>query len=98
MTEADLAYTIAMFRGALAANPEKQDFTLIVTRPMVEIILDVVVGMDPDMPPRPICKILGPLTGDIMMNAKLNRLDEIANSLGPNVIRLAMIADQLEKI
>lgn len=97
MTHADLYEAIALFKRVLAEDPERKAFTLNISRTTAEMILDHFQSMDPDMPPRPVCKILGPLVGDVMMNEKLNRLDDLANSLGPNVIRLAMIIDRLEK-
>jgi hypothetical protein len=52
------------------------------------LFIDFLRDFDPDMPPRPVCKALGPLLGDTLMNAKLRRLDAIADKLGPLLIDL----------
>ncbi len=97
MTHIELAEVIAAFKLALRNNPDRESFDLTMTRQMLEAVLEYLYTLDPDMPPRPICKALGPLVGDIMMNTKLNRIDELTDVLGPIVIRLGMIADQMER-
>jgi hypothetical protein len=96
MTHAEVHEAIALIKRVLAEDPVRQEFTLKISRQMSLLILDFFQSMDPDMPPRPIMKALGPLVGDYMMNDKLARLDDIADSLGPQVMRLPVIADQLE--
>jgi hypothetical protein len=46
------------------------------------LFVEFLHDFDPDMPPRPICKALGPLVGDVVMNTKLARLDDITDRLG----------------
>lgn len=40
------------------------------------------------MPPRPVCRALGPLLGDVMMNSKLDRLDAVTDRLGVLMVLL----------
>lgn len=96
MTDADLSAIIQMLRGALG-DAAKNEFVLTVTRPTLEMMLDFFTHLDPDMPSAALCKALGPLVGDVVMNRKLQRLNDIADVLGPNVLRLAMIVDQLDR-
>lgn len=97
MTHAELYESIALVKLVLRGNPDQKEFTLTIPRPLALAWLDFLQHMDPDMPPAPICKALGPLVGDVVMNTKLRRIDDIANSLGPIVWRLVMIVDQLER-
>lgn len=96
MLEVDLYEAIIMIKRALL-DQDRQEFVLKTSRSMLVAILDFFQHMDPDMPSAPICKLLGPLVGDVVMNRKLQRLDEIADSIGPQVARLAFIADQMER-
>jgi len=52
------------------------------------LFLDFLRSLDPDMPPPPVCKALGPLVGDVMMNAKLARVDAVISELNGLVDRL----------
>jgi hypothetical protein len=65
---------------------------------MARAFRDYLLHHDPDMPPPPLCKALGPLVGDYVMNAKLHRLDALADKLGPTAILLVGLATQLERL
>jgi hypothetical protein len=84
-TKADVVETIRRVRQAAKVGP----FVLVtMDQTMAELFIDFLRDFDPDMPPRPVCKALGPLLGDTLMNAKLQRLDAIADKLGPLLIDL----------
>jgi hypothetical protein len=61
---------------------------------MAEAFKDFLQHMDPDMPPGPLCKALGPIVGDYVMNLKLARLDELADKLGVAALLLSSEADR----
>ena len=42
--------------------------------------------------------MLGTVVGNEMMNAKLQRLDELADKLGPTALLLVGLAPQLERL
>lgn len=86
-TPGDIKYVISQVREAIKASTD-QTVTLTMQADHARLFVDFLCDFDPDMPPRAICKILGPLVGDHMMNAKLQRLDEIADKLGPAVLLL----------
>lgn len=65
----------------LRANPD-QPIKVTLRPETARLFVDFLQDFDPDMPPRAICKALGPLVGDVVMNAKLNRLDAITDRLG----------------
>lgn len=91
-----LTETIVDVKRALA-DPDAKEFTLTISREQAVLWLDYLETMDPDMPRRPIMKALGPLVGDYMMNDKLNRLNDLADKIGPAVMRLTMLAEQIER-
>lgn len=91
-----LAETIFAVKRLLA-NEDAKEFDLKITREQAVLWLDYLESLDPDMPRRPIMKALGPLVGDMMMNDKLNRLNDLADRIGPAVLRLTMLADRLER-
>lgn len=65
----------------LRANPDKP--IKVTMRPeTARLFVDFLQDFDPDMPPRAVCKALGPLVGDVVMNAKLNHLSDIIDRLG----------------
>jgi hypothetical protein len=86
----------ASCRKVLRDFPDKQEFKLTCSRIHIELFYEWLQSTDPDMPPAPICKALGPLVGDVMMNDKLQRLDALADTLGPLVIRLGMIVENAD--
>lgn len=88
VSPADIHLVVRQIKEALKVSP---DGTIDVTMGygVAQLFIDFLYDWDPDMPPRPICKILGPLVGDTMMNEKLNRLDELADKLGPIVLLLS---------
>jgi hypothetical protein len=65
---------------------------------MARAFRDYLLHHDPDMPPPPLCKALGPLVGDVVMNKKLRRLDQLADKLGPTAILLVGLATQLVRL
>jgi hypothetical protein len=91
-----LPETIAQVRRLLK-DPDAKEFTLTISRKQAILWLDYLETMDPDMPRRPVMKALGPLVGEYMMNDKLQRLNDIADKLGPAIIRLTMLTEQLER-
>lgn len=88
MTPADIKLSIFEIDQAIAATTT-DTVSMRMDVKMAQAFKDFLQHMDPDMPPAPICKALGPLVGDYMMNTKLQRLDEIADKLGPAVILLS---------
>lgn len=90
-----LLETIAEVKRLLA-DGETKEFTLTISRKQAILWLDFLESMDPDMPRRPVMKALGPLVGEYMMNDKLQRLNDLADKLGPAVVQLSMIAERLE--
>lgn len=94
----DIDNGIRLMNAAIEASPDLDTrVTVEMSGRLARLFIDFLHDLDPDMPPRPIMKILGPLVGDHMMNEKLNRLDRIAEDLGPTVIKLGMIVDHLER-
>ena len=91
---ADVKLTIHQFKEAIKASTDGTIKVMHMDTRIAQLFIDFLYDFDPDMPPRPICKILGPLVGDIMMNEKLNRLDEIADKLGPALILLSGLITQ----
>jgi hypothetical protein len=88
VSAADIRLVIRQVKEAVRLSTDETiDLTMDAVH--AQLFIDFLYDWDPDMPPRPICKILGPLVGDIMMNDKLNRLDEIADKLGPMMIVLS---------
>jgi|SRR6185437_5691206 len=96
VTKGDLRLVIHQLHEAIR---QSTDGTIELTMDAIHVRLFVefLHDFDPDMPPRPICKILGPLVGDHMMNEKLNRLDGIADKLGPMVMLLSGMVSQMER-
>ncbi len=92
-TPADVKLTIHQFKEAIKASTDGTIKVLHMDVKIAQLFIDFLYDWDPDMPPRPICKILGPLVGDHMMNEKLNRLDDIADKLGPMMIMLECHVD-----
>jgi hypothetical protein len=96
-TPADVKLCIHQFQDAIKASTDGTINIVNIDVKVAHLFVDFLRDWDPDMPPRPICKILGPLVGDTMMNAKLQRLDDLADKLGPIVILLSGMINQLEK-
>lgn len=96
VTKGDLRLVIHQLHEAIR---QSTDGTIELTMDAIHarLFVEFLHDFDPDMPPRPICKILGPLVGDHMMNEKLNRLDGIADKLGPMVMLLSGMVSQMER-
>jgi hypothetical protein len=96
---ADIHAAKRVMRAALDATPDldKARLTVEMSGRVAQLFAEFLHDLDPDMPPRPIMKALGPLVGDHMMNAKLHRLDELADKLGPLTIRLTHLVDDLRR-
>jgi hypothetical protein len=56
---------------------------------MAQAFRDFLEHLDPDMPSAPMCRALGSLVGDYVMNRKLERLDELADKLGVAALLLS---------
>src|SRR5215831_14048779 len=79
----------AMIRRVLAeADPDQEIFQMSVDRAYLELFFEFLYDFDPDLPPKPICRAMGPLVGDFMMNDKLNRVDRMTCELSDVVDRL----------
>jgi hypothetical protein len=87
----------ASCKRILRDNPDADVFQVKISRTSLQLFYEWLQSTDPDMPAPAICKALGPLVGDDMMNTKLHRLDQLADTLGPLTVRLAMAAEQLEQ-
>ena len=83
----------AACRRLLHDYPDREVFKVTMQRASIKLFLDWLNSTDPDMPPAPICKALGPLVGDTMMSTKLQRLDALVDTLGPLVVRLGMMVE-----
>jgi hypothetical protein len=81
-------------RRLLRDYPNRKVFKVTMQRGTIELFHEWLQSTDPDMPPPPVCKALGPLVGDIMTSEKLQRLDALADVLGPLVIRLEMMMER----
>lgn len=77
-------------KAKLRSNPDKP-IHLVLRPETARLFLDFLHDFDPDMPPRPVCKALGPLVGDVMMNSKLDRLDAVTDRLGVIMTMMEMI-------
>lgn len=84
-------------RKLLRNHPDIESFKLRMERRHFELFYEWLQSTDPDMPPPPICKALGPLTGDSMMSDKLRRLDGLADQFGSLVMFLAMTLARAEE-
>ena len=97
----------ARIRQALVEKPDQQTFTWHMDempRPLLELFFEFLYDFDPDLPPKPICKAMGPLVGDFMMNDKLNRVDrmtcelsDVVDRLGASTMNLIMLLQDLER-
>lgn len=107
ITPHELRQAEQMVRAAVqcAGGVDSKQTVVISMSPRIAwLFADHLQQYDPDMPAPAMCKILGPLVGDMMMNAKLQRLDtsllvsaEISNRLGPLLMQLLMTLDQAER-
>lgn len=96
--DADIHAAKRTMRAAIDASPDLDArMTIEMSGRVARLFAEFLHDLDPDMPPRPIAKALGPLVGDVMMNAKLQRLDELANKLGPLSIRLLHLVNDMER-
>lgn len=77
MTPEDLTFIRIEMRQKLAQMPDDGEATLRISKRAAQCFVDYPEQHDPDMPPPAICKALGPLVGDTILNAKLHRLDEM---------------------
>jgi hypothetical protein len=94
----DIRLAQRIVQAALDVTPDlRARLTIEISAAIGFLFLDFLDSLDPDMPKRPIMKILGPLVGDSMMNDKLNRLNEIADKLGPSLVYLNLMIGQLER-
>ncbi len=100
ITPHELRQAEKMVREAVqcaGGRDSNQNVTISMSPRLAWLFADHLQQYDPDMPAPAICKVLGPLVGDIMMNAKLHHLDEIADKLGPIAMQLLMALDQAER-
>lgn len=97
LTRSEIKLFEQQVNDAITAG-DGQTIVLQMTEHLAKLFVEFLYDFDPDTPPRPLMKALGPLVGDMMMNAKLQRLDEIADKLGPMIMLLMMTANQLERI
>jgi len=102
-TPADIKLALHQLREKLKVTP-LQVVTVDMDRTTAELFVDFLINIDPDMArawrqllPQPWCKVLGPIVGDQMMNVKLQRLDDLADKLGPLVLLLGGMINQLER-
>lgn len=96
MTPGDVKLLIFELEERIAASEDKT-VSVRLNVDTARLFKDFLYDFDPDMPPRPIMKALGPLVGDIMMNDKLHRLDDLADKLGPLVMLLTTAVAQQER-
>lgn len=108
ITPHELRQAEQMVRAAVqcAGGVDSKQTVVISMSPRIAwLFADHLQQYDPDMPAPAMCKILGPLVGDMMMNAKLQRLDtfllrfdDLADRIGPTAMQLLMALDQAERL
>ncbi|CAN7383107.1 hypothetical protein LJR220_003407 [Bradyrhizobium sp. LjRoot220] len=96
MSPADIKLCVHELKEAIKASTDGT-ITINMGTQHAKMFIDFLQHMDPDMPPAPLCKALGPLLGDHLLNAKLGRLDDIADKLGPLVMLLSTAIAQQER-
>jgi hypothetical protein len=80
----------------MLADSDVEKISVTMPREIASMFVDFLYDWDPDMPPRPIAKVLGPLLSDVLMNRKLARLDELVDALGPISLRFEDMVSYLE--
>lgn len=105
MTDEDIDRAIDEVQFHLS-DPDAQKISIEISRTTALLFVDFLRWRDPDMPPAPLCKALGPLPpaiADMMTNDKLNRLNDLireakqaADTIGPAAILLQRMARRSE--
>lgn len=88
MNDAEIRVVQAQIIALLKANPDNRAIKVTMIPEIASLFVDFLHDFDPDMPPRPVCRALGPLLGDVMMNSKLDRLDAVTDRLGVLMVLL----------
>jgi hypothetical protein len=81
ISEIDIREFVTELNQAVRASTTGS-VTVTMKIPMAGAFKDFLQHLDPDMPSAPMCRALGPLVGDHLMNRKLERLDDLADKLG----------------
>lgn len=105
MTDDDIDRAIDEVQFHLS-DPDAERVSIEISRATALLFIDFLRWRDPDMPPAPVCKALGPLPpaiADMMTNQKLQRLNDLvaeireaANAIGPAAILLQRMARRSE--
>lgn len=105
MTPADIKLAIHQLEEAIKTSSDGTIKVVDMGVGTAQLFIEFLQRFDPDMPkawrrlmPEPLLPMLGPIVGDEMMNAKLARLDDLADKLGTALMLLGMTAGQIETV